>query len=306
MKKIITLILISIIFILGIVVGIFVCKKYIFEKRIVKLDEKTNLEVKEEKENESIVVVLEKKEDIKVRMTAIGDIMCHNSQYNDAYKNGIYDFSYVFEDIRTYIQNSDIAIGNLETTFAGVQKGYSSYPRFNTPEILAQNLKDLGIDVLSTANNHSLDMGYLGLENTIYYLDKEEILHTGTFKSEEEKNKIVVKEVNGLKIAFLSYTYGTNGIEIPIGKEYCINLIDKELIIYQLESAKKEADVICVNMHWGTEYENNPNDIQKELANFLLENGVDIILGSHPHVLQPMEKRKLLLEDGTEKDVFVI
>ncbi len=260
-----------------------------------------------EKEEEAIVVELEKKEDIKVNFTAIGDIMCHNSQYNDAKKNGKYDFSYVFEDIKSYIENADIAVGNLETTFAGSGKGYSSYPQFNTPEILAQNLKDLGIDVLSTANNHSLDTGYQGIESTIDYLDQVGIEHIGTYKSAIAQNTIVYKEVNGLKIAFLAYTYGTNGIKIPAGKEYSINLIDKELIKKHLEFAKEgNPDVICVNMHWGVEYEKVQNEEQKELAQFLFENGADIILGSHPHVLQPMEETTITLPNGEEENKFVI
>lgn len=247
--------------------------------------------------------------DITFNMSVIGDIMCHNTQYTDAYNSntGTYDFSYVFKDIKTKIKTADIAVGNLETTFAGKSVGYSSYPTFNTPESLADNLKDLGLDVLTTANNHSLDKGYKGIESTIDYLDKADISHTGTFKSEEDQNKILIKNVKDVKIAFLSYTYGTNGIKVPTGKDYCINLIDKELIKKQLELAKaKNPDIICVSMHWGIEYQTKQNKEQEALADFLFENGVDIILGSHPHVLQPMEKRTVTLEDGLKKDGFVI
>lgn len=254
----------------------------------------------------------EKKEntqDITFNMAVIGDIMCHNTQYTDAYNSSsdTYDFSYVFENIKTYIKTADIAVGNLETTFAGKNVGYSSYPTFNTPEALADNLKSLGIDVLSTANNHSLDKGYKGIESTIDYLDQADISHTGTFKSEEDQNTILIKNVKDVKIAFLSYTYGTNGIPVPSGKNYCINLIDKDLIKKHLELAKKEnPDIICVNMHWGIEYQTVQNKEQEDLADFLFKNGVDIILGSHPHVLQPMEKRTIALDDGTTKDGFVI
>lgn len=247
--------------------------------------------------------------DITFNMSVIGDIMCHNTQYTDAYNSntGTYDFSYVFKDIKTKIKTADIAVGNLETTFAGKSVGYSSYPTFNTPESLADNLKDLGLDVLTTANNHSLDKGYKGIESTIDYLDKADISHTGTFKSEEDQNKILIKNVKDVKIAFLSYTYGTNGIKVPTGKDYCINLIDKDLIKKQLELAKAEnPDIICVSMHWGIEYQTKQNKEQEALADFLFENGVDIILGSHPHVLQPMEKRTVTLEDGSTKDGFVI
>ena len=251
----------------------------------------------------------EKKEDIDIKMTAIGDIMCHNTQYNDAYlaDSKTYDFSYVFTDIEKYINSADIAVGNLETTFAGKERGYSSYPRFNTPEQLATNLKKLGIDVVSTANNHCMDTNYSGLVSTLKYLDEAEIAHTGTNESEESQNKILIQDVKGIKIAFLSFTYGTNGISIPSDKKYAVNLIDDELIIKQLQLAKEQKpDLICVSMHWGEEYQTKPNSEQKRLANLLFENGVDIILGSHPHVLQPMEKKEITLEDGMTKECFVI
>ena len=247
--------------------------------------------------------------DITIKMTAVGDIMCHNSQYIDAYnsKTDEYDFSYVFSDIESYLSNADVTIGNLETTFAGKDRGYSSYPTFNTPEILGTNLKNAGFDVLSTANNHSLDKGYKGIVSTIENLNKIELDHFGTYDSEEARGEILIKEVSGLKIAFLSYTYGTNGIPIPSGKEYCVNLIDKEKIKSDLEKAKElNPDLISVNMHWGDEYAQVPNKTQNELADFLFQNGADIILGSHPHVLQKMEKRSVTLEDGTQKEGFVI
>ena len=245
--------------------------------------------------------------DTKISLTAIGDIMCHNSQFMDSNKNGVYDFSYVFDDIKEHIEKADISIGNLETTFCGPKKGYSGYPQFNTPEALAYDLKELGIDVLTTANNHSLDTGFGGIQNTLYFLDDAGIPHTGTFDTEEKQNTILYQEVNGIKIAILAYTYGTNGIPIPKGKEFCINLIDKDFMLSQINKAKEgNPDVILVSMHWGIEYQRAPNDEQKDLADFLFQNGVDIILGSHPHVLQPFEKREITLEDGTKKDGFVI
>lgn len=248
-------------------------------------------------------------QDTTITMSVIGDIMCHDRQYKDAYNSTTkeYDFSYVFSDVGYYLQTADISVGNLETTFAGKEVGYSNYPTFNTPEALAYNLKRLGIDVLSTANNHSLDKRYKGLESTLHYLDDAGISHTGTYTSEEAQNEILIQNVKGIKIAFLSFTYGTNGIPVPSGKEYCINLIDKNLIKKQIELAQaKQPDLICVFMHWGVEYVTKQNASQEELADFLFENGVDVILGGHPHVLQPMEKRCITLSDGSIKDGFVI
>ena len=248
-------------------------------------------------------------EDINIKMSVIGDIMCHDSQYKDAYvkDSDSYDFSYVFSDIQKYIQTADIAVGNLETTFAGKERGYSNYPTFNTPEQLAYNLKTLGIDLLSTANNHSLDKGYKGLVSTLDFLDDAGIAHTGTYRSEEEQNQISVQNVKGITMAFLSFTYGTNGIPIPSGKDYCVNLIDEDFILKQINLAKEQnPDMICVFMHWGVEYQTKQNKTQENLAEFLFKNGVDVILGGHPHVLQPMEKREITLEDGTTKDGFIV
>lgn len=247
--------------------------------------------------------------DITFTMAAIGDIMCHNTQYLDAYQSdsNTYDFSYVFEDISFYTKTADICVGNLETTFAGEERGYRSYPTFNSPDSLAYELKDIGVDVLSTAGNHALDMGFDGLSRTIDVLNDADIAHTGTYQSQEDQSQILFKYVKGVKIAFLNYTYGTNGIPIPSGKEFCVNLIDKDFIKSQIDSAKSQnADIIVACMHWGSEYRTTPNEQQTQLADFLIENDVNIILGTHPHVLEPMEKRTVTLEDGSTKEGFVI
>jgi poly-gamma-glutamate synthesis protein (capsule biosynthesis protein) len=278
---------------------------YIFFSKVTRT---ATVEISSLPEN-TIIVEKQLKEDITISMSVIGDIMCHNSQYVDAYVSSTdnYDFSYVFKDIKNYINSADIAVGNLETTFAGKAKGYSNYPRFNTPEQLANNLKDFGIDVLSTANNHCMDTNYSGLVSTLNYLDEAGISHMGTYDSKEAQDTVLIKDVNGIKIAFLSFTYGTNGITIPTDKSYSVNLIDEALILEQLSLAKAQSPgLICVSMHWGIEYQTTQNSTQEDLADFLFNNGVDVILGSHPHVLQPMEKKTITLEDGSTKDCFVI
>ena len=258
---------------------------------------------------QTLIQILYNKQDTTITMAFTGDIMCHNTMFKDAYKVDTkeYDFSYFFDDIKYHLQTPDITVGNLETTFAGSKIGYSGYPTFNTPETLAKTLKNVGFDVVSTANNHCIDKGYSGIESTINYLDEADIAHTGTYKSKESQDTILVKNVKGINIAFLSFTYGTNGIKIPDGKEYCVNLNDQETILSQLELAKQtNSDLICVCMHWGVEYQTKPNNEQKQLADFLIKNGVDLIIGNHPHVPQNMELRKVNLEDGTEKEAFVI
>lgn len=253
--------------------------------------------------------VEEKVEPINFTMTAIGDTLCHNTQYWDAYNSSTkqYDFSYVYDDIKDYTSSADITIGSLETTFAGEDRGYSNYPVFNSPDNLATGLKDIGVDVISLAGNHALDYGYSGICRTIDVLDNVGISHLGTYKSAEDQDKILIKDVKGVKIAFINYTYGTNGIPVPSDKPYCLNLIDKDLISKQIKQAKEQnVDMIVACMHWGTEYKTSANDEQKELADFLFKSGVDIILGNHPHVLEPMEKKTITLDDGSTKDVFVV
>ena len=253
--------------------------------------------------------VEEKIEPINFTMTAIGDTLCHNTQYWDAYNSSTkqYDFSYVYDDIKDYTSSADITIGSLETTFAGEDRGYSNYPVFNSPDSLATGLKDIGVDVISLAGNHALDYGYSGICRTIDVLDNVGISHLGTYKSAEDQDKILIKDVKGVKIAFINYTYGTNGLPVPSDKPYCLNLIDKDLISKQIKQAKgQNVDMIVACMHWGTEYKTSANDEQKELADFLFKSGVDIILGNHPHVLEPMEKKTITLDDGSTKDVFVV
>lgn len=260
-------------------------------------------------ENETVSENKLENSDVTFSLTAIGDVMCHNTQYMDAYNSttGEYDFSYVFDDINFYTKTADICVASLETSFAGAERGYSNYPTFNTPDALAYDLKKIGIDVISTAGNHCLDMGFSGLSRTIDVLDDADISHLGTYKTQEDQEQILYKYVKGVKIAFINYTYGTNGIPIPSGKDFCVNLINKDLMKQQIEQAKSQnADMIVACMHWGTEYRTTSNDEQEELADFLFQNGVNIILGNHPHVLEQMEKRTVTLEDGSTQDGFVI
>lgn len=249
------------------------------------------------------------KEDTVINIVGIGDALCHSQNYKDAYNSatGTYDFSPMFKNVTKYFDNATVAVGNLETTLAGADRGYSGYPTFNSPDELAYDLKEMGIDILTTANNHCLDKGYSGLERTLNVLDDYGIAHTGTSRSKEEQNTILMKELNGIKTAFLCYTYGTNGIPIPTGKDYSVNLIDKDFIKEQLNKAKEEgAELIVVSMHWGAEYRLKPTAEQEDLAEFLIKNGADVILGNHSHVPEPMEMKTVTLDDGTTREGFVI
>lgn len=287
---------------------LFIIILFIFLFNFFINKESNNIETSQtlsNEENKTQVV----KPDITFTLTAIGDIMCHNTQYWDAYQKetDTYDFSYVFENVKDYIASGDVSIANIETSFAGKDRGYSNYPVFNSPDELARDVKKTGLDIITTAGNHCLDMGYSGLSRTIDVLRNNEIEQLGTYKSQEERDTIFVKDVKGVKIAFIDYTYGTNGIPVPSDKEYCVNLIDKDLIKKDIESAKEQnVDMIVACMHWGDEYKTKANNEQENLADFLFKNGVNVIIGNHPHVLEQMEKRTITLDNGTTQDGFVI
>ncbi|GAB1445843.1 CapA family protein [Flammeovirgaceae bacterium] len=216
--------------------------------------------------------------------------MQHDSQITAAYNpvSKEYDYSACFQYIKPIIQSADIAFANLEVTLAGPP--FKGYPQFSAPDELAKELKNTGFDVLVTANNHSLDRRKKGLERTIDVLDNLEVLHTGTFKDSTSRalQYPLVFEKNGFRFSLLNYTYGTNGI--PVTKPNIINLIDTLQIKKDLAKAKQQqTDVTIVFMHWGTEYQDIPNRSQKEIATLCLENGATLVIGSHPHVLQPMD-----------------
>lgn len=222
----------------------------------------------------------------------VGDIMVHDAQLDGAWLDGgdtEYDFRPVFQYIKDYISSADLAMGNLELTFGG--KPYRGYPSFSSPPQLADALKECGFDILSLANNHILDRGKRGLEGTIALLNEKGFYHTGAFASGEsrEKDYPLIIEKKGFKIAFLSYTYDTNGL--IQSKPNVVNYIDTLQIRKDIESAKeKKPDYIIAYMHWGEEYQATESSLQRVLANFLAEAGADCIIGSHPHVVQPFGK----------------
>jgi poly-gamma-glutamate synthesis protein (capsule biosynthesis protein) len=221
----------------------------------------------------------------------VGDLMCHSTQFNYAQvEDDSFDFRGVFSEIRDYISDADIAIGNLETVTAGKSKKYSGYPFFNAPDDFLYALKYAGFDLLMTANNHAIDRGANGVERTIKQLNKYGLHQTGTFISQEDKDSLRIFQVNGIKIAMLAYAEHTNGVPIPKGKGYLINLINEELIAENiLRARKKGAEVVLVHFHYGPEYNREPSSYQQEVVNKTIELGADIIIGGHPHVIQPVD-----------------
>lgn len=219
----------------------------------------------------------------------MGDIMGHGPQIKSAWQENKkqYEYSEVFNPLEDIISSVDFAIGNLEVTLAG--KPFKGYPQFSSPDELAVACKNSGMDVLVTANNHSCDRKNKGIVRTLDVLDSLKILHTGTFKDvkNREKNNLLVLSKEGIKVGLLNYTYGTNGL--PFSDPVYVNLVDSVLIKKDVINAKnKDLDKLVVFVHWGYEYKDFPNSYQKKYNRFFQDLGVDVVIGSHPHVIQPM------------------
>lgn len=239
-------------------------------------------------------------------LTFVGDIMCYGAQLEEAYDEttDTYDFSRAFEDVKPYLEKADLTVGNLETVVGGKEIGYKGYPLFNTPASFAEALKEVGFDVFTTANNHTFDQGAIGVQNTLDALDEIGIDAVGSYRTEEDKNKILIKKVNGWKIAFVSFTYGQNN-ENSEARQY-FNYLTEEEIKSQMELAREQdPDFIVAMPHWGEEFSTTVNDRQRYFADLLIEEGADLIIGSHPHVLQTMKKKDVKDKEGKTKHVFI-
>lgn len=230
------------------------------------------------------------KEEIAIAtFAAVGDVLIHRSLYNDAKTESGYDFAPMFELVEPYIKMADLAMANQESVIGGEPMGLSDYPNFNSPFEIGTTLKEIGFDAVTMANNHTLDRGEQAILNAVEHWDSIGMVYTGAYSSHEDREALRVVESNGISFALLGYTYGTNGIPIPEGKDYLVNVIDADRIKEEIKAASDMADVIVVNLHFGKEYERIPNSSQKELASELAVAGADIIIGHHPHVLQPFE-----------------
>lgn len=223
-----------------------------------------------------------------------GDALTHESVYLDNYIDGTYDFSYMLEDIKKIVEPYDLAYYNQETTLGGSDFPISGYPVFNTPTEAGDALIDAGFNLVSIPTNHSLDLyGTYGSEPIIkelnYFKSKNNVLTSGAYASLEDKEKIVIKTVNGISYALLSYTYGSNIPGPNQDEAYLINYINKEEIEKDVKKYRDQVDLLMVSMHWGEEGSCEINEYQKEYANFLADLGVDIVIGTHPHVLEPIE-----------------
>jgi poly-gamma-glutamate synthesis protein (capsule biosynthesis protein) len=245
----------------------------------------------------------------RINFLAVGDNLIHTYIYKDAAEratalgfDGDYDFTGMYDGIRELVKDADISYINQETPLAGEEYGYSGYPQFNTPRSMGTNLVDMGFDVINIANNHMLDMRDDGLVATIDYWNSQDVLQIGGYLNEEDFDTIRYLEYDGVSIAFLSYTYGTNGIPLQNKYDLVIPLPDDETLIRHLTKARDTADFVFVSMHWGFEDTFDPNADQEHYAKLCNEYGADVIIGTHPHVLQPIE----VLTNDEGKETLVI
>lgn len=324
MKKVLDGILYIILVILAVILAVVIFKNY---NANVKLNE----EVVEETPVVTPEIIFPSESDsyipeagentYTIDLAVAGDVVCHSGLNEQAYdaETETYNYDSLFVDSAAILSAADFAVASLETTFPETET-YSGYPLFLSPTSLADSLKSAGIDLLSTATNHALDSGVDGLSRTLDVLDEKGIDYVGTYRSEEERDAtsgVKVVEVEGINIAFLSYAYGTDGIDYG-DADYSINIYNSDyqngsgdirydLISADMASAKEQgADIIAVFMHWGDEYSQSANDEQIELSDFLFKEGADIILGGHAHVLEPMEMREFEDNDGNKKTGFII
>jgi len=251
------------------------------------------------------------KSEIKeAQLIAVGDIMMHSTQTRSGYdaKKQTYNFDNFFAPVKSILSKGDWVTGNLETPLAGKDAGgYTGYPLFNAPAQLLDAAKKAGFNILTTANNHALDRGETGVIRTIANLGDRQIASTGTAKSKATGDRTLIITKNNISLAMLAYSYGTNGIPIPKGKDYLVSLIDEKTIVKDIAKARKQgADIIAISLHFGDEYQRQPNPQQKQLVENLLKAGADIILGSHPHVVQPYKIFKFPGKNGKTRKAVAI
>lgn len=280
------LIFVLVIEILGL--GSFVGYKYL--KKEKKNPLKLNITKKEEKKEPEV-------KNYKLSLFAVGDALIHNGVYMDANTNKkdangyyIYDFNKMFTDIADIVKDYDLAFYNQETVIGGKNLGLSNYPCFNSPDEIGENLVGIGFNLVNLSTNHSKDKGIAGLKySSEFWANQKGVYAVGSYTSKEERDKVRIEEKNGIKYALFGYSTVTNGFTISDAESFYWNLYDKEKVKQDIEKVKGKVDVIMVSMHWGTEYTHVPTPEEKEIATYLSSLGVDIIIGHHPHVIQPIE-----------------
>lgn len=230
-------------------------------------------------------------EDVVVDFIAVGDNLIHGAIYYDSeVRHQGYEFDELYDAVKPYVETADVAYINQETILGGTELGLSHYPMFNSPQEIGTALVNAGFDWIASSSNHSMDKfeeGIISSEN--FWEQYPEIVTTGLNRTEEERHENKFIERNGVKFGVLGYTYGTNGIPLPEGKDYLVNIYSEERIREDVEALKGKCDAILVSMHWGVEYATVPSEEQEYFAQLLADLGVAVVIGEHPHVIQPME-----------------
>lgn len=230
-------------------------------------------------------------EDVVVDFIAVGDNLIHGAIYYDSeVRHQGYEFDELYDAVKPYVEEADVAYINQETILGGTELGLSHYPMFNSPQEIGTALVNAGFDWIASSSNHSMDKfeeGIIRSEN--FWEQYPEIVTTGLNRTEEERHEDKFIERNGVKFGVLGYTYGTNGIPLPEGKDYLVNIYSEERIREDVEALKGKCDAILVSMHWGIEYATVPSEEQEYFAQLLADLGVAVVIGEHPHVIQPME-----------------
>ena len=226
----------------------------------------------------------------KVSLLMVGDVLIHGTVYNDAkIGNNQYDFKPMLSNVKPLVKEHDLALYNQETTIGGKAMGLSTYPMFNSPEEIGLDMVDTGFNLVALANNHTLDRGEKAVLNSLDFWKEQPVMTAGSYKSFEDREKLKIGEEKNIKYGLLAYTTLTNGLNPPKGKEHYVNIYGPEQAKIDIEALRPEVDVLMVSMHWGSEYTHTPSTQQREIANHLASLGVDIIIGTHPHVVQPVE-----------------
>lgn len=249
--------------------------------------------------------IIEEMEPTVIDIMMIGDILVHEPVYYSGMKeDGTINYDHLFSNIEDEINESDIRIVNQETILGGTELGLSGYPCFNSPQEIGISEAEAGFNTILHATNHTLDKGTIAVYNTINFWKSNYpyINVLGINETEQDKDNIIIYQEDDFKVAILNYTYGTNVIKVPDDTPYLINILDKERIKSDIEKAKNLADMVVVCPHWGTEYVYEPDNTQKEYTKLFYDLGVDVVIGTHPHVLEPVE---VIKEDGNDHEMLV-
>ena len=286
-KKILTIMSVFLV----LIVAVFTVAGMSINKKVQETNQKKvarDLQIKREKAK------------VEVSISMVGDVLMHNPTLKSGLQeDGSYNYDHLFKNVKKHMENTDISLANQEVILGGTDLGISAYPAFNAPQEVGDSLVESGFNTILHATNHTLDKGEKGVDSALTYWKKKhpETTVLGIHESQEDRDNIYIFEKKGFKIAILNYTYGVNGNRIPEDRPYIVDLMDKNQMEKDIQKANELADYVIVCPHWGTEYVFEATDEQKEWTDFFLKQGVDLVIGTHPHVIEPVE----WVEDGENK-----